>query len=128
MDEQDVRKKLLDHVDPNRRSFVRQILGGAALAAPLIATFSIDSLIEPQEARAANACAVEEDGYAGPATFSGHFTDPTHTTKANGTISLMIAGYPPGTVKDAKVNYSIVLSPNASFVKAHIESHGDTVA
>jgi hypothetical protein len=62
MDGQDIEKRLLDRVDPNRRSFVRQILGGAALVAPLVATSSIDSLIAPEEARAANACAVGRGG------------------------------------------------------------------
>ena len=133
MDEQDVKKKLLDHVDPNRRSFVRQILGGAALVAPLVATFSIESLIAPEEARAANSCKSKDTGYAGPALYQVHFKDPSHTTTANGIATFQITGNPPGTfsVKTAEVHYSILLAPPATFLSAFIidpESNGEDVA
>jgi hypothetical protein len=130
MDKRDIEKRLLDHVDPNRRSFVRQILGGAALVAPLVATFSIESLIAPEEARAANTCPVKDTGYAGPALYQVHFKDPSHTTTANGTATFQIMGNPPGTfsVKTAQVYYSIVLAPPAVFESAYIESHGEDVA
>jgi hypothetical protein len=132
MDKREIEKRLLDHVDPNRRSFVRQILGGAALVAPLVATFSIESLIAPEEARAANSCSVKDTGYAGPALYQVHFKDPSHTTTAKGTATFQIMGNPPGTfsVKTAQVYYSIVLSPPAVFESglAFIASHGEVVA
>jgi hypothetical protein len=124
MDKREIEKRLLDHVDPNRRSFVRQILGGAALVAPLVATFSIESLIAPEEARAANACPVDDTGYAGPSVFQARFSDPTHTTHANGVATFVITANPAGTfsVKKAQVDYSILLAPPATFVSAYILS------
>ena len=130
MDKREIEKRLLDHVDPNRRSFVRQILGGAALVAPLVATFSIESLIAPEEARASNSCPVDDTGYAGPALYQVHFKDPNHTTTANGTATFQIMAHPPGTfsVKTAQVSYSIVLPPGITFVGGEVESHGNVVA
>ena len=131
MDEQDIKKRLLDHVDPNRRSFVRQILGGAAFVAPLIATFSIDSLTagEPEGVRESNTCAVDDQGYAGPAVFQVSFSDPSHSTHANGTATFTITANPPGTfsVKTAEVIYSLFLAPGATFCKAFILSYDQVV-
>jgi hypothetical protein len=130
MDERDIEKRLLDHVDPNRRSFVRQILGGAAFVAPLIATFSIDSLIAPEEARASNTCSVEDTGYAGPQVYQSHVKSATHATTANGEVMLVIMGNPPGTlsVESAQVSYSIVLPPGTTFEDGHVEFDGNDVA
>jgi hypothetical protein len=130
MDPQDVKKKLLDHVDPNRRSFVRQILGGAALVAPLVATFSIESLVAPEEARAANSCPAEDTGYAGPQVYQSHFKSATHATTANGEITFVIMGNPPGTfsVSSAQVSYSIVLPATTTFLNGHVEFDGEDVA
>jgi hypothetical protein len=129
MDEQDNKKRLLDHVDPNRRSFVRQILGGAAFVAPLIATFSIDSLTagEPEKTRESNTCAVDDQGYAGPAVFQVSFSDPSHSTHANGTATFTITGTPPFSVQTAEVIYSLFLSPGATFCKAFICSYNEVV-
>jgi len=127
MDEQDIKKRLLDHVDPNRRNFVRQILGGAAFVAPLIATFSIDSLVAPEEARASNVCKVDEEGYAGPQVFQAHFSDPSHTTTASGVATFVIMANPPGSfsVQTAQVDYTLVLTGNTTFVKGKIYSNRD---
>jgi len=129
MDENGIEKRLLDHVDPNRRSFVRQILGGDALVAPLVATFSIESLIAPEEARAANSCPVDDTGYAGPSVFQASFKDPTHTTHANGVATFVITANPPGTfsVKTAQVHYSILLAPGTTLDYASVLVHGEEV-
>jgi len=39
----EIRDKILEKVDSNRRGFLKRVLG-ASFAVPLIATFSIDSL------------------------------------------------------------------------------------
>jgi len=124
------KKKLLDHVDPNRRSFVRQILGGAALVAPLVATFSIESLIAPEDARAANSCPAEDTGYAGPQVYQSHFKSPSSATTANGEITFVIMGHPPGTfsVSSAQVSYSIMLPATTTFLSGHVEFDGNEVA
>jgi len=122
MDKREIEKRLLDHVDPNRRSFVRQILGRAALVAPLIAMFSINSLIAPEEARAQSPCPVDDTGYAGPSVFQASFKDPTHTTHANGVATFVITANPPGTfsVKKAQVDYSILLAPGTTLDYASV--------
>lgn len=53
MDEHEVNEKVLSRVDAHRRDFVKRLLAGAAFAAPVLATFSIDALT-PQEALAQN--------------------------------------------------------------------------
>jgi hypothetical protein len=115
MDKREIGKRLLDHIDPNRRSFVRQIFGGVALLAPLIAI----SLMAPEGARAQNPCSVEDTGYAGPALYQVHFKDPSHTTHANGVATFQITGSPLAfPVQTAQAYYSIVLAPPASLVDA----------
>jgi hypothetical protein len=44
MDEREGKSKLIEHVNPDQRDFVRRILGDSAFASPLIATFSMDGL------------------------------------------------------------------------------------
>jgi hypothetical protein len=44
MDEREGQHRLIERVDPDRRDFVRRILGDSAFVSPLIATFSIDGL------------------------------------------------------------------------------------
>ncbi len=36
--------RVLNHVDPSRREFVKRVLASAAFAAPVVAAFSIESL------------------------------------------------------------------------------------
>ena len=130
MDEKDVKKRLVDHVDPNRRSFVRQILGGAAFVPPLIATFSIESLTaSPEEPNNPNACLVEDTGYAGPSAFQAHVSDPTKATRVNGvgTFLIQIPPMQPASVQKAQVSYSLVLTTNTLFTESKIEIEGKTV-
>jgi len=43
--------KVLNRVDPGRRTFVKRLLTGAAFAAPVLATFTLDALA-PSSAKA----------------------------------------------------------------------------
>src|SRR5436305_788062 len=45
---------LLQRVEPNRREFVKRIVGAAAFATPLIASFSIEGLTVSLEASTSN--------------------------------------------------------------------------
>jgi hypothetical protein len=130
MDEKDVKKRLVDHVDPNRRSFVRQILGGAAFVPPLIATFSIESLTaSPEEPTNSNTCLAEDAGYVGPSAYQAHVSDPTKATRANGvgTFVIQIPPMQPASVQKAQIRYSLVLTINTIFTESHIEIEGKTV-
>lgn len=52
MKEGEVNEKVLSRVDADRRVFVKRILAGAAFAAPVLATFTLDALT-PTSAQAA---------------------------------------------------------------------------
>jgi hypothetical protein len=128
MDEQDVTKKLIEHVDPNRRSFVRRILAGAAFVAPLIATFSIDSLTagEPDEPENPNSTCTEDEGYVGPNAFQAHIADPTKGTRANGVGTFQITTHPfePQTVGAAKLRFTLTVTKNTQLSGAFLKLNG----
>ncbi len=51
MEERAINQKVLSRVDANRRTFVKRMLTGAAFAAPVLATFTMDALA-PSSAQA----------------------------------------------------------------------------
>jgi len=51
MEEREVNEKVLSRVAADRRDFVKRLLAGAAFAAPVLATFTIDALA-PSSAQA----------------------------------------------------------------------------
>jgi hypothetical protein len=51
MEEREVNERVLSRVEAHRRDFVKRIVAGAAFAAPVLATFSIDALT-PRSAEA----------------------------------------------------------------------------
>jgi hypothetical protein len=85
------KKSILDYVPAARRDFLKRLLAGAAFAAPVIATFSIDALSNSAYAAGITkpvnttltltapntvgnqACAADA-GYDGPLTFQAHVT------------------------------------------------------
>jgi hypothetical protein len=131
MNEGEGRKKLIDHVDPHRRDFVRRILGGAAFVAPLIATFSIDSLTAnaADEQFNANACEVEDSGYVGPNTFLAYISDPKRLTRANGigTFVILPSFMNPTSVNAATLGFTLGVTENATITSAYISVGGRDV-
>ena len=101
------KKDVLEHVPAARRDFLKKLLAGAAFAAPVIATFSIDALTaEPAYAQnitsnvvgftanlTANQCATDV-GYVGPQFFLAH-------------VSGGLAPAPPPPPGGPKVDYRI---------------------
>jgi len=72
-------KKVLDQIDPARREFMKRLLVGAAFAAPVVATFSIDALtadpaygFSPNTTNITNQVCVGDAGYVGPTSFQSH--------------------------------------------------------
>jgi len=48
-------EKILSRVEPSRKDFLKRVLGGAAFAAPVLATFSLGALTSrPAQAASAN--------------------------------------------------------------------------
>ena len=130
MDELEGKKRLVAHVDPNRRGFVKQILG-AAFVPPLVATFAMDSLMadEVAEPRNANACQVEDPGYVGPNAFQSLVFDPTHGTRSNGVIGFLIEVSPmnPRSLASAKIIVGILLTPGSTYQSGQLEINGNPV-
>lgn len=124
MKERESEKKLVDHVEPNRRSFVARLLGAASFVPPLIATFSMDALT----ARAGEPlnCNVDE-GYVGPNEFQAYLSGPG--TRANGvaTFTITSPSNQPPSVCVAGVTYNLKLTKGASAVNGVILLKGKCI-
>ncbi len=56
-------ERVLSRVEPNRRGFLQRVLGGAAFAAPVLATFSLGALTSrAARAQSPNGCLGANDG------------------------------------------------------------------
>jgi len=130
-------RNVLEHVPPARREFLKRLLAGAAYATPVIATFSIDSLMDSAQAQVpiyyvnttntANACYAGDVGYEGPKIFQAHVSTgavsvlPIPVLKAqhrvNGEVTFLL------NVVNATVNFisvSIQMVPGATVSSATI--------
>jgi len=127
MDELEGKKQLIAHVDPNRRGFVKQLIG-AAFVPPLVATFAMDSLTagEAAEPRLANACNVEDAGYVGPNAFQSHVFDSTNATRSNGVIGFLIEINPmePRSLQAARILVGILLTPGSTYESGELYING----
>jgi hypothetical protein len=103
---------IFDNLDPSRRDFVKRVLAGAAFAAPVIATFSIESLgVTAAYAQGASGSSsvsssgpsgsspgassgpcLQDLGYVGPERFEAHVADTSGNTRVNGELVIKIDG------------------------------------
>ena len=92
---------ILNRIDPNRREFVRRVLGYTAFAAPIITTFSIESLAPDTALAQSGTCSVgtpqpvsgvcvPDTGYVGPAEFQAHVEDRSGNTRVNGEVFINV--------------------------------------
>lgn len=101
MSEEGPENRLLSQVAPSRRGFVKSVLAGAAFAAPVIASFSVENL----EIRSANGQILNSSqsaylsssnpclpdlGYVGPSFFQAYVLDISGSTRVNGQVSFNI--------------------------------------
>jgi hypothetical protein len=104
--------RIFDQLDPSRRDFVKRVLAGAAFAAPVIATFSIESLgVTAAYAQGASGSSsvsssapsgsnpgassgpcLQDLGYVGPERFEAHVADTSGNTRVNGELAIKIDG------------------------------------
>jgi hypothetical protein len=133
MKEREGKKNLIDHVDPSRRSFVMQLLGGAAFIPPLIATFSMDTLTaragEPKNGNISEPlnCNLVDEGYVGPNQFQALLSGPG--TRANGVATLIITTpQSDNCASQARVTYELKLTSNAEAISGVIIAFGLPVA
>ena len=100
--------RILNRVDASRREFVKRVLAGAAFAAPVIASFSIESLsVDPAYGQtpsgncgspgpvvsngSAGRC-LADPGYVGPSLFQAHVADNSGYTLVNGEMGIAVHG------------------------------------
>jgi hypothetical protein len=131
MEKRDGKERLLEHITPNRRDFVKRIVGSAAFAPPFIATFSMDSLTaraaEPPSN--ANVCEETDPGYVGPTTFQCHISDPNQETRANGqaTFTVNTPLFGPETTP-TQLQSSLMLTHHTNVDSAYIVVNGQNLA
>lgn len=120
----DKRNKVLEAVNPARREFMKKLLGGAAFAAPLIATFSLDTpaadaipLFFPNAVYYPNSSCQTDAGYSGPTHFAAHVSVKTstpygpaqpHAPKVNGEVQFQLIPPAGGVLFDIEVDLQFV--------------------
>jgi len=96
MSEESSSKRLLSQVAPSRRGFVKSVLAGAAFAAPVIASFSVENMevasAEGQSyfcssSASPSQCCRPDLGYVGPAFFQAYVLDISGATRVNGQLN-----------------------------------------
>ncbi len=125
---------ILSHVNPSRRTFVKHVLTGAAFAAPVIASFSIESLlVDPAYGQSANSSSatsahgstgpcLADLGYVGPALFQAYIEDVSGNTRVNGVLTVRV--HTDGHSADV---YPL-LTRDAEIASASLTINGITVA
>lgn len=97
----DDNNSILSHVESSRRGFVKSVLAGAAFAAPVIASFSIESLgVDSAYGQSATSSAISATGshgpclpdlgYVGPAVFQAFVLDVSGNTRVNGELTITV--------------------------------------
>jgi hypothetical protein len=130
--------KVFDLVDPARRGFLKSVLAGAAFAAPVIATFSVESLTAssvhamggPNSVQnMSNQVCVSDLGYVGPSSFQAHVSTgvsySSDAKRVNGQVTLTVSmnGYTANSICG-----QISLVPGASIQGVSISVDGRTAA
>jgi len=121
------KKNVLEHVHPHRREFLKKALAGAAFAAPVIATFSIDALTANSAyafaPNTSNQCSADA-GYVGPQNFQAHVSAGPlagWVHRVNGEATFRFSLYGEGGVPSLSgINVSIQMVDNATITKAEI--------
>ncbi len=137
--------RVIDHVDPSRRDFVKRVLAGAAFAAPVVASFSIESLFvnsaygqscsgSANSSNISNSCrCLADPGYVGPAVFQCYVEDTSGNTRVNGEVSLNIDrddrdGHRDGHDDDKGIDIRLDLTQGATVTSAYLTINGQEVA
>jgi len=133
MTDENPNNPILNHVEPSRRGFMKTVLAGAAFAAPVIATFSIEGLgvdtaygqvssSALSSASGSRGPCLPDLGYVGPAVFRAYVLDVSGSTRVNGelTIALNDEG------KSADVRLDLVKDADVS--SAYLTINGITAA
>lgn len=134
---QDNGNPILNNVEPNRRSFVKKVLAGAAFTVPVIATFSIESLFvdsayaqcgrSNSSAYASGPSGLPDLGYVGPAVFQAYVDDVSGNTRVNGEVTLSVDS-DRGQHRDTTINVRIRMTKDAQVSSASLTVNGYTVA
>jgi hypothetical protein len=121
----DKSQNLLAKVDPNRRGFVKRVLAGAAFAAPIVATFSIDGLSVDSamaQVTTSGVCSLDP-GYVGPSSYRAHVSGSG--TRVNGEVQFSIDYDPRQT---GSLDTSLEMTENTVVTEAYISVNSVEVA
>jgi len=144
-------ERIFHHVDPSRREFVKRVLAGAAFAAPVVASFSIETLcVSPAYAAGSSASAsssssssssaspspgpcLADPGYVGPGLFQAYVEDVTGNTRVNGELVLAIRQDNQGEsaditvrmTKDAEVTSAYLVVNSVKVATIALNDHDD---
>jgi hypothetical protein len=136
MPNDELRKRIFNHVDPSRRDFVKRVLAGAAFAAPVIASFSIEGLfVDAAYAQASSSSSsavpvssggrcLPDPGYIGPAVFQAYVEDTSGNTRVNGELVLGIRRDDRSTSVDVRLR----ITQDAEVSSAYLTINGVDVA
>jgi len=117
------------------------VLAGAAFAAPVVASFSIESLYvnaaygqssSSGSASSSSACNISgscqclaDPGYVGPAVFQAYVEDTSGNTRVNGELFLHISG---DCHDNEAADIRLRMTPDAEATAAHLTINGQEVA
>ena len=146
MSKDGIGNRVLNHVDPSRRDFVKRVLAGAAFAAPVVASFSIESLYvnaayglssssasaSSSSSSSSSGCNISgscqclaDPGYVGPAVFQAYVEDTSGNTRVNGELFLHISG---DCHDNEAADIRLRMTPDAEATAAHLTINGQEVA
>lgn len=139
MAHRDVNDEVLQSVGPDRRDFLKLVLGGTAFAIPLMASFSLDGLsfneagaqLAPNQTFYPNQCQ-PDPGYVGPRRFSAHIWDQSGGgSRVNGEAAfhLQEQDHRPPHTPELKTDLTISPGAGSSFlVDSYVAVNSQRVA
>lgn len=124
---------ILSQVEPSRRGFVKTVLAGAAFAAPVIASFSIDSLgVDAAYGQSASSSVASysggygpclpDVGYVGPAQFQAFVLDVSGSTRVNGELTISVR------MRDNMADVRLQMTKDADVSSAYLTLNGINAA
>lgn len=131
------RNEILNHVEPNRRDFVKRVLAGAAFAVPVVATFSIESLfVDSAYAQSGcgssssigYGCCLPDLGYVGPSVFQAYVADVGGGTRVNGEVILTVDNDRDHGQTSTTLRVRVRLTQDAPVSTAYLTINGSMVA
>jgi uncharacterized repeat protein (TIGR01451 family) len=117
----DLSQRPVDGLPPDRRQFLARLLLGAAYAAPIVASFSLDGLlVEPARAQASNLCANTGAVCGKPAiaNVAINVTASPQTAASGDTITYTVTAINCGPCTATNVSFLQIIPQGTGFLSA----------